>query len=78
MVVADVTYVEPVAVVVPAAPAPPVVQAPPPAPVAAAPQFWYYCENPPGYYPYVATCNGQYREVPIPADGGAAQQPPPQ
>ena len=26
---------------------------------AAAPggQFWYYCTNPPGYYPYVAQCN---------------------
>jgi hypothetical protein len=36
--------------------APPV--APPP------PNFWYYCDNPPGYYPYVARCNSAFRAVP--------------
>lgn len=46
-------YVAPPAVVAPA----PVVQAPPPSPV------WYYCENPQGYYPYVATCGTAWRAV---------------
>ncbi len=41
------------------APAPPVyVQpAPPPRP------YWYYCENPQGYYPYVQQCPGGWRPV---------------
>jgi hypothetical protein len=25
---------------------------------------WYVCDNPPGYAPYVATCNEPWREVP--------------
>jgi len=37
---------------------PPVVVGPAPA------QTWYYCDNPAGYYPYVATCNGDWRPVP--------------
>ncbi len=72
-VVGEIIYVEPVPVmpepppiVVPVAPPPP---PPPPPPGPAPQQFWYYCDNPPGYYPYVATCNGNYREVPIPANG---------
>ncbi|MDD5295741.1 MAG: hypothetical protein PHU46_02405 [Rhodocyclaceae bacterium] len=46
-------------------PAPPV-YAPPPAPVAApAPvQYWYYCRNPAGYYPYVPQCRGGWQKVP--------------
>jgi hypothetical protein len=41
-----------------------VVQQPPPLPSGQAPaQFWYYCDNPPGYYPQVAACNGPWREV---------------
>jgi len=52
---------------------PPVVYAPPayyvpapaaPAPVAEQPQSWYYCDNPKGYYPYVATCAAGWRQVP--------------
>ena len=51
---------------------PPVVVAPPPPvyvqpspPVAAPPppSYWYYCENPAGYYPYVPQCPGGWREV---------------
>ena len=43
--------------------------APPPAPPQppqglAPPQFWYYCDNPAGYYPYVQSCPTQFREVP--------------
>ena len=39
---------------------PPVVAAPPPG----APQYWYYCQNPPGYYPYVPQCAGPWQPVP--------------
>jgi hypothetical protein len=47
-------------VVVP--PAPSVVVPPPP------PTFWYYCENPRGYYPYVSQCPSGWRAVsPTPA-----------
>jgi hypothetical protein len=31
---------------------------------APAPQYWYYCDNPAGYYPYVQSCNGTFRPVP--------------
>lgn len=53
---------------------PPVVYAPPPVVVAQPPaqpayvsqpnQNWYYCDNPRGYYPYVATCSAGWRQVP--------------
>jgi hypothetical protein len=43
-------YVPPV--VVPAQPAPP------------ASAFWYYCSNPPGYYPYVPSCATNWVAVP--------------
>jgi hypothetical protein len=45
---------------------PPVVVSPPPQPayVSQPTQTWYYCDNPKGYYPYVATCNGAWRQVP--------------
>ena len=44
-------------------PAPPVVTPPPPV-------YWYYCQNPPGYYPYVPQCPGGWLTVVPP---GAAQ-----
>jgi hypothetical protein len=37
--------------------------APPPQGLAP-PQYWYYCDNPAGYYPYVQTCPSQFRPVP--------------
>jgi len=51
---------------------PPVVYAPPPVMVTPAQpayvsqpnQNWYYCDNPKGYYPYVANCNSPWRQVP--------------
>jgi len=49
------TYVPPAVVV---QQAPPMPSGLPPA------QSWYYCDNPQGYYPYVASCNGPWREVP--------------
>jgi hypothetical protein len=38
---------------------PPVVAGVPPA------QFWYFCDNPRGYYPNVATCSVPWRAVPV-------------
>jgi len=29
--------------------------------------YWYYCEDPAGYYPYVQQCNGPWQ--PVPPDG---------
>jgi hypothetical protein len=60
-----VPYAAPVVVPPPVVvtPAPPVVGSPPaPAP------SWYYCDNPRGYYPYVAQCPSGWRAVsPTPA-----------
>jgi hypothetical protein len=37
----------------------------PPTPVGLPPaENWYFCDNPQGYYPYVASCNGPWRSVP--------------
>jgi hypothetical protein len=30
----------------------------------AATQYWYYCSNPAGYYPYVTQCNTGWQTVP--------------
>jgi hypothetical protein len=46
--------------------APPVVVAPPPSEyVQRAPEtgYWYYCQDPPGYYPTVAACPGGWTQV---------------
>jgi hypothetical protein len=68
------TYVPPAAPVVMAPPPPVEMAPPPPAPptpaAAPAPQFWYYCEGSRGYYPYVATCNEPWRQVPAAAPPG--------
>jgi hypothetical protein len=57
----------PAAPVLVPAPAPVVIPAPapaaPPTPPSAAAQMRYYCDNPPGYYPQVPVCNGQFRPV---------------
>jgi hypothetical protein len=55
---------------------PPVVYAPPPQPayVSQPGQMWYYCENPRGYYPYVASCSGAWRQVPAQPPSGPVQQ----
>lgn len=42
---------------------PPLVEMPQPA-APAAPQFWYYCRNPAGYYPYVPSCTTPWEAVP--------------
>ncbi|HKO09785.1 MAG TPA: hypothetical protein VJ487_18930 [Alphaproteobacteria bacterium] len=37
-----------------------------PGPAGPAPaQFWYYCDSPPGYYPYVTSCSAAWRQVPV-------------
>jgi hypothetical protein len=46
---------------------PPLVVATPAPPTG---QFWYYCANPPGYYPYVPRCGTRWQRVPAnPAPG---------
>jgi hypothetical protein len=60
-VVSDVTVVEPMA-------------APPPPQGTGAPMY-YYCDNPAGYYPYVATCSTPFR--PVPAAPPPPSAPPP-
>jgi hypothetical protein len=35
-----------------------------PAPLEPQQQFWYYCQNPQGYYPYVGECPGGWQPVP--------------
>jgi phage terminase large subunit-like protein len=42
---------------------PPVVATPPPIP-GALPHYWYYCADPPGYYPYVPQCFRNWERVP--------------
>ncbi len=45
---------------------PPLVQAPPAA------HFWYYCSDPPGYYPTVAQCRLAWQPVPATVLPGVA------
>jgi hypothetical protein len=59
VVVSEVAYVEPGAPVVVAPVAAPLNVAPPP-------RIYYYCDNPPGYYPAVSNCNTQFRQVAAP------------
>jgi hypothetical protein len=42
---------------------PPVVVAPPPVVIRPSPQYWYYCDNRQGYYPYVPQCPRGWRPV---------------
>ena len=51
--------------------APPIVEEPLPPPAYVEPRsaaYWYYCQDPPGYYPYVGTCAGGWQQVaPLPS-----------
>jgi len=42
---------------------PPAVLVPAPPPGAPPAQYWYYCANPAGYYPYVAQCATPWQPV---------------
>lgn len=53
-----------------AAPAAPAPEAAAPA---ATPGYWYYCNNPQGYYPYVRQCDAQWQTVPANPAPGAPQ-----
>ena len=44
-------------------PPPSIVTPPPRVYVEPAPPTWYYCVNPPGYYPYVYECPGGWQPV---------------
>ena len=43
--------------------APPVMYAAPPVVVSQPQQYWYYCDNPAGYYPQVPECPTPWRPV---------------
>ncbi|WP_198358654.1 hypothetical protein [Noviherbaspirillum autotrophicum] len=43
---------------------PPMASIAPPSDPSAMPQYWYYCADPPGYYPYVPQCRVNWRAVP--------------
>jgi hypothetical protein len=46
---------------------------PPPEPLPPPPHYWYHCDAPAGFYPYVSRCPGGWRPVPAtpPADTGS-------
>jgi hypothetical protein len=52
-------------IVEPQEPAP----APPPTVVAPHEQYWYYCKDPKGYYPYVSACKDDWEQVPTTPPG---------
>jgi mono/diheme cytochrome c family protein len=36
-----------------------------PVPAPVSPQFWYYCDDPPGYYPDVQACYDAWQPIPV-------------
>jgi len=40
-------------------------------------QYWYYCSDPQGYYPYVGECNQQWQPVPVTPPGAPRAGGPP-
>ena len=48
-----------------------------PAPPPATPQFWYYCPDPSGYYPYVPRCSTDWQPVPPTPSAPLTNQPSP-
>ena len=57
-------YYPPAVVTVPTAPPTYIQQAPPVQQQAPAANYWHYCSNPEGYYPYVKECPGGWQLVP--------------
>jgi hypothetical protein len=41
-------------------------------------QYWYYCTDPAGYYPYVQNCSKAWMQVVPQADPGAPRLAPPE
>jgi hypothetical protein len=39
-------------------------------------QFWFYCDAPEGYYPYVRDCTHEWQPVPATPPGAVAEGPP--
>lgn len=56
-------YYYPVVPVVVTPPAPPVYIEQSHPQTALPPNYWYYCQNPQGYYPYVKECAGGWQQV---------------
>lgn len=54
-------YYPPAVITVPAAPPPVYIEQAPAPPTAQ--NYWYYCANPEGYYPYVKECPGGWQKV---------------
>lgn len=54
-------YYYPPVIAVPAPPPPVYIEQP--RPPAAIQNYWYYCSNPEGYYPYVKECPGGWQQV---------------
>lgn len=54
-------YYYPPVIAVPAPPPPVYIEQP--KPPAATQNYWYYCSNPEGYYPYVKECPGGWQQV---------------
>lgn len=54
-------YYYPPVITVPAPPPPVYIEQP--KPPAATQNYWYYCTNPEGYYPYVKECPGGWQTV---------------
>jgi hypothetical protein len=58
-------------------PASPGYLAPPDEPGVPPEQYWYYCSDPDGYYPYVAECNQEWQQVPVTPPGAPQAGGPP-
>jgi hypothetical protein len=64
--VAPVVVVQPAPVVVQPGPTEYIEQEPVAGPPDLDPNFWYYCRNPAGYYPYVQNCSAWQQVTPVP------------
>lgn len=56
-------YYPPAVITVPTTPPVYIQQSPPPATQSYPAGYWYYCNNPEGYYPYVKECPGGWQQV---------------
>lgn len=51
---------------------------PPTAAAEPAPSYWYFCQSANAYYPYVSSCPGGWRAVPVTPSPPANTPPPPE